>query len=54
MRRQILPHLVHSISLPQDYHSAIAASYAGVPVIHDVRTMAEIKTYVSAPTTVTG
>ena len=37
----IRPHLVHSISLPQDYHSAIAASYAGVPVIHDVRTMVD-------------
>ena len=33
------PHLLHSSSLPEDHHAALAAWLAGVPVIHDVQTI---------------
>ena len=35
----VKPHLVHSSSLPEDHHSALAARLARVPVVHDVQTI---------------
>ena len=37
--RRVKPDLVHSSSLPEDYHSAIAAWMAKVPVVHDAQTI---------------